>query len=271
MCIKARCVQNEDRSVDRQKAFTLIELLVVIAIIAVLMAILMPALKRAREQGQRAACLNNLKQLALAWIMYADENDDKVVSSEAGGTWRDQFGDPWVGVTWAGNWAQGGQLPPGDQIEGIKEGALWPYVRETELYQCPTGYRGELMTYAMMIACNGRSVDGSPVFKKRVLVPQPAERLLFIDEGLSSPDAYSVRYLSPQWWDQPVTRHGDGTTFSYMDGHADYHKWQGMETIKQGREHERRWSGDFRPTTEDGIADVQWMQVGIWGGLGYTP
>jgi len=52
----------------RYNGFTLIELLVVIAIIAVLMAILMPALNRAREQGKRAACLSNLKQLQLAWV-----------------------------------------------------------------------------------------------------------------------------------------------------------------------------------------------------------
>ena len=89
---------------DRQRAFTLIELLVVIAIIALLMAILMPTLKRAREQGQRAVCLGNLKQLGLASILYADDNDDKLVSSEAGGTWRNQFGEPWVGVTWASGW-----------------------------------------------------------------------------------------------------------------------------------------------------------------------
>jgi len=256
---------------DRHRAFTLIELLVVIAIIAILMAILMPALKRAREQGQRAACLSNLKQLALAWILYADENDDRLVSCEAGVSFEKQYGKAWVGVTWAGDWARGGQLPTSDQIKGIEAGALWPYVRERKLYQCPTGYRGELMTYAMMISSNGRSVDGSPAFRKRILVPQPPERLLFIDEGLSSPDAYSVRYITRQWWDQPVTRHGDGTTFSYMDGHADYHKWQGVETIKQGREHERRWAGDFTPATEEGLADLQWMQIGIWGKLGYTP
>jgi len=249
--------------------FTLIELLVVIAIIALLMAILMPALKRAKEQGQRAACLSNLKQLALAWIMYADENDDKVVSSEAGGTWKNQYGEPWVGVTWAGDWARGGQLPASDQIKGIKAGALWPFVKELKLYECPTGYRGELMTYAMMIASNGRSVDGSPVFKKRILVPQPSQRLLFIDEGLSSPDAYSVRYITPEWWDQPTTRHGDGTTFSFMDGHADYHKWQASETIKKGRENVRSHPGIWGPTTEEGIADVQWMQMGIWGKIGY--
>ena len=255
----------------KRNAFTLIELLVVIAIIAVLMAILMPALKRAKEQGERAVCLSNLKQLGLAWILYADDNEDKLVSCEAGGTWRSQFGEPWVGVTWASGWAQGGQLPEDSQIQGIKDGALWPYVKEINLYKCPAGYRGELMTYAMMIASNGRSVDGSPVFKKRMLVPQPAQRLIFIDEGLSSPDAYSTRYNEPKWWDQPVTRHGDGTTFSCADGHAEYHKWKGIETIKQGRDNVRTWEGLFAPATDEGKLDVQWVQKGIWGKLGYEP
>jgi len=255
----------------RHRAFTLIELLVVIAIIAILMAVLMPALQRAREQGQRAACLNNVKQLALAWILYADENEDKVVSSEAGGTWKSQYGDPWVGVTWSGDWAAGGQLPTIDQIRGIKEGAMWSYVRELKLYKCPTGFRGELMTYAMMIASNGRSVDGSPVWKRRMQIPLPSQRLLFIDEGLSSPDAYSTRYLTPEWWDQPVTRHGDGTNLSFTDGHADYHKGTGSETVKKGRTNIRSHPGIWRPATEDGVLDVQWMQMGIWGKFGYKP
>ena len=67
----------------KSKGFTLIELLVVIAIIAILMAILMPSLNRAREQGKRAACLSNLKQLTLAWIAYAGDNDDRIVNGEA--------------------------------------------------------------------------------------------------------------------------------------------------------------------------------------------
>lgn len=70
---------------NTSKGFTLIELLVVIAIIAVLMAMLMPALNRAREQGKRAACLNNLRQLGLAWILYADDNENKIVNANTGG------------------------------------------------------------------------------------------------------------------------------------------------------------------------------------------
>ncbi len=254
---------------NRRNGFTLIELLVVIAIIAILMAILMPTLKRAREQGQRASCLNNMKQLQLAWVLYADYYDDKIVSCEAGGSWRNEFGEPWVGVTWATNWSQGETLPEEDQIAGIKDGALWSYTKDTKLYKCPTGYRGELMTYAMMISNNGRSIDGSPVFKRTMKIPQPALRLVFIDEGLSSPDAYATRYKMPKWWDQPVTRHGDGTNFSFADGHVEYHKWTGLETIKQGRNNVRTWEGDFFPSTDEGIADLQWVQKGIWGKLGY--
>ena len=104
----------------KRRAFTLIELLVVIAIIAILMAILMPALNRVKEQGRRAVCLSNLRQLQLAWDMYATENDDKVVNGEAYGSgdgtapipssghhkgeqwWTgDDVGDFWMGINLA--------------------------------------------------------------------------------------------------------------------------------------------------------------------------
>lgn len=86
--------------------FTLIELLVVIAVIAVLMAILMPALQRAREQGKRACCLSNLKHLLLAWTMYADDFDGKIVNGSA--SWDAGGENPWT-------WIQSERAPEGER------------------------------------------------------------------------------------------------------------------------------------------------------------
>ena len=262
-------------------AFTLIELLVVVAIIAILMAILMPALQRAREQGKRAACLNNLKQLTLAWIMYADENDGKIVSAQAGVT-RGSISNPpyeipWVGRCWADDYGSGGQMPEEQQIEAIKEGALWEYVRDIDLYRCPTGTRGEMLTYAGTNAINGKEQTGTGkpgVFLKRItdIRGSHALRIVFIDEGWVTSVSFAVHYVEEQWWDDPPVRHGDGITLSFADGHSDYHKWKGIDTIKIGRSRQRGHpSGHYPPTTEEGMKDLHYIQKGTWGGLGYTP
>jgi len=265
----------------KSSGFTLIELLVVIAIIAILMAILMPALNRVREQGKRAVCLGNLKQLALAWIMYADENDDKIVNG-AGGVNRDddytgKTEIPWVGQCWASDYQSGGQMPEKDQIIQIKSpyGALWPYAKDVKLYSCPTGARGEMLTYAAMDSMNGCG-DGTKEkgfwIKQRMEIRGPDRKAVFIDEGWVTPDSFAVNYTTEQWWDDPPVRHGDGTSIAFADGHSGHKKWKGIDTIHRGRSLERGHLGaGWVPDSYDGYQDLYWMQKATWGKLGYPP
>jgi prepilin-type N-terminal cleavage/methylation domain-containing protein/prepilin-type processing-associated H-X9-DG protein len=277
------------------RGFTLIELLVVIAIIAVLMAILMPALNRVREQGKRAVCLSHLKQLGLVWIMYADDNDGYIVNGAAGhaGTPNDARHpneDPWVGACWSPNFGSGEQLPELEQIEQIKIGALWPYCKNLKLYSCPTGYRGEKLSYAIVHSMNGNPPAGTynesggrriPKqengvwlwVKKRSQIynPAPAERIVFVDEGWATSYSYAVHYVQEAWWDDPSVRHGDGTTYAYADGHSEYWKWKGIDTVKMGKSRDRSHPGNYTPESAEGFGDLYRLQKATFGRLGYQP
>ena len=98
------CIMNTSTKPSAVQAahrgFTLIELLVVIAIIAILAALLLPALSRAKMKAFAIKCMSNQKQLTLAWIMYADDNQDKVPPNASGsmsraGGWM----AGWIGVS----------------------------------------------------------------------------------------------------------------------------------------------------------------------------
>jgi len=271
---------------NKLKGFTLIELLVVIAIIAILMGILMPSLNRVREQGKRAVCLGNLKQMAIAWTIYSDDNDNKIVNGAPMGTAVGQatVGTgyhaneiPWVGRCWATDYTSGGQLDEQTQIRGIKAGALWPYIKQAKLFRCPTGTRGEMLTYAAMDGVNGYRRDGTTkpgVFLKRTtdIKGSHAVRIVYIDEGWVTPDSFATHYEREQWWDDPPVRHGDGTTLAFADSHADHYKWKGTDTVEMGKDRERGHpSNDYAPTTDNGKRDLHWIQKGCWGSLGYTP
>ncbi len=274
-----------------RRGFTLIELLVVIAIIALLMAILMPALQRAREQGQRAVCMGTLKQLTLCWIMYADANDDKLINGEAGIPYTGRTGvhnkeREWVGRCWAEPYTS----PTGKQwpIEGstgqkaaIMNGSMWNYTQDFGMYACPTGIRGEMLTYNLMDGVNGMPRDGTYSgsvgtkgpngkllwVKKKSEINQPTYRLCFIDEGAATPDSFAVTWQGTvtKWWDDPRVRHGNGTVVSFADGHCEHKKWKAAQTITYGKQYANYHGPGFTAQTPEELDDIAFIHKGCWG------
>ena len=253
--------------------FTLIELLVVISIIAILMAILFPALNRAREQGKRSVCLNNLKSLQLAWIMYSDENDDKIVNGDT-----EEYGHfgpppdgacaqggyhylerPWVFNDWEGT------KTADDKKNAILKGALYPFTKTIKVYRCPVGRisRDEYRLYCIVDSMNCKGWDDRRVMlKKKTAIKDAPYRFVFMDDGgtvgqtLGGWTTYADR---DEWWDPPPIRHADGTAFSYVDGHTQAWKWRDPRTIKFGYEM-RAFSGP-----QPGNVDIRETQVACWG------
>jgi len=272
---------------NRKRGFTLIELLVVIAVIALLMSILMPALKRAREQGQRAVCMGTLKQLSLCWVMYADDNDDRLVNGEAGIDWTNRtvhLREPyWVGQCWDQYGTPGGhRLSRQEQTRAIQSGIFWTgrYVSDIGAFACPTGIKDEMLTYNIMDGVNGMPRTGTYSgttgaigpngkklwVKKRSEIFNAPERLVFIDEGWATPDSYAVYWNDTwTWWDQPVVRHGDGTNVSFADGHVEYRKWKGATTVKWGRGHQGWMASGCTPVSDEDWDDLRFIHSGCWG------
>jgi prepilin-type N-terminal cleavage/methylation domain-containing protein/prepilin-type processing-associated H-X9-DG protein len=262
-----------------RKAFTLIELLVVIAIIALLLALLMPALERAREQGKRVVCLNNLRQLMLAWNMYCDENDGRIVCGyiEEGGTFKPPSGPwasggmhynehPWV----LKDWPRDGTYTNDQMIQAIKNGALYYYTKSIKLYKCPNALYGEWRTYAIVDSMNADNLDApfEKMLKHRTDIRNPAQRAVFLDDSAATPaGAWSVHYSVAQWWDEPPVRHGDGGTWAFSDGHSEYWKWQDPLTRTYNDFNRSEWKHQDLPN----IVDIQRAQWAVWGEFGYLP
>jgi prepilin-type processing-associated H-X9-DG protein len=137
-----------------------------------------------------------------------------------------------------------------------------------------------MLTYTVMDSMNaypqpgntrGRGAVDKLIIKSKEQIKSPPYRIVFTDEGWVTPDSFAVHYDQEVWWDDPKCRHGDGITVSMADGHSEYWKWRGLETIRFGREASWIYRGGLAPTTPAGREDLHNMQKSCWWGFGYIP
>jgi prepilin-type N-terminal cleavage/methylation domain-containing protein len=254
----ARGGWREPRSHRRQPeftGFTLIELLVVIAIIAILAALLLPALSKGKLKAQGIHCLGNHRQLALAWRMYSDDNQDRLLYA-SGGPGSGQNSYPWVEGLMDFN---PGNRSNWDIQENLVKSPLWPYCsRNAAIWRCPADHsyvvvNGENKPRVRSISMNfwfggfggwdGGLSGGSwrLYFKVSDLVdPGPAKTWLLLDMREDSIDIGNFATDMTGWPDQPAAvgfydlpgmYHHRACGFSFADGHSEIKKWRDQRTM----------------------------------------
>jgi len=244
------------------QGFTLIELLVVIAIIAILAAMLLPALAKAKQKAQGIGCLNNHRQLAYAWRMYAEDNRDILVyasTTVSTGPPNNDPSDP-DNYAWSAahmdntssrfNW---------DPNYDMKRRPLWPYAKSEKIFKCPSdtstvqtagGIKPRILTMSMNLyvggfaPLKGQGVLGTDggwsfahpfrIYGKLSSIVPPSKIFVFLDmrqdrvnwsNFMTMMNGYPNDPSQFQLGDLPGCYHNNACGFSFADGHSEMHKW----------------------------------------------
>jgi prepilin-type N-terminal cleavage/methylation domain-containing protein/prepilin-type processing-associated H-X9-DG protein len=268
----------------RKSAFTLIELLVVIAIIAILAAMLLPALSSAKVKAQAIMCMNNTKQLMLAWHMYTGDNNDRIVMSYhgtlsmGGAVAADPRAAPWV-VGWL-DWGTRDDNTNVLFLIDDKYARLGKYVGKSKnIFKCPAdtyvsgpqrnrGWAERVRSISGNIGIGDGNAETGPFdtiyrhIKKPtdMVFPGPAETWVFLDEHpCSINDAGFFNPYVSSWVDQPASYHNGAAGFSFADGHSEIHKWKESLSTPRAKRVDTTFTGVTATPVQKGDKDLHWV------------